>query len=139
MSSDADAGRGPVGSVAHVALWTLDFDRLVRFYVEVLGGTAGPRYHNPRTGLTSCFVAFATGPRLELMTRPDVTGGFSGQPQVGYAHIAFALGSAEAVDAATTRLRALGVRVLSEPRTTGDGYYEAVVEDPDGNPLDLVA
>jgi hypothetical protein len=43
---------------------------------------------------------------------------------------AFALGSAERVDALTARLKALGVPVLDGPRRTGDGYYESVVLDP---------
>jgi len=28
--------------------------------------------------------------------------------------------------------------VLSEPRITGDGYYESAVGDPDGNLVELV-
>jgi lactoylglutathione lyase len=28
-------------------------------------------------------------------------------------------------------------RVLDEPRCTGDGYYESVVLDPDGNRIEL--
>jgi lactoylglutathione lyase len=29
--------------------------------------------------------------------------------------------------------------VVGEPRTTGDGYYESVVLDPDGNRVELTA
>jgi lactoylglutathione lyase len=32
-----------------------------------------------------------------------------------------------------------GVRVVSLPRWTGDGYFEAVVEDPDGNAVEITA
>jgi len=28
--------------------------------------------------------------------------------------------------------------LLSDPRMTGDGYYEAVIADPDGNRIELV-
>jgi len=28
--------------------------------------------------------------------------------------------------------------VISEPRTTGDGYYESVVLDPDGNRVEIM-
>jgi lactoylglutathione lyase len=34
-------------------------------------------------------------------------------------------------------LRADGYRVLDGPRTTGDGYYESVVLDPDGNRVEI--
>ena len=58
---------------------------------------------------------------------------------VGSAPLALAVGSRDAVDALTARLRADGARVRSAPRVTGDGYYEAVVEDPDGNELEITA
>jgi lactoylglutathione lyase len=48
------------------------------------------------------------------------------------AHVAFALGSKERVDALAAELGA-----VDGPRTTGDGYYEAVVLDPDGNRVEL--
>ena len=37
----------------------------------------------------------------------------------------------------TARLRADDYRVLDGPRTTGDGYYESVVLDPDGNRIEI--
>jgi lactoylglutathione lyase len=43
------------------------------------------------------------------------------------------------VDALTARLRSDGYEVLEGPRRTGDGYYESVVLDPDGNRLELAA
>lgn len=38
-------------------------------------------------------------------------------------HIAFSIGSKEKVDVLTARLKADGYKVVSGPRTTGDGYY----------------
>jgi hypothetical protein len=34
-------------------------------------------------------------------------------------------------------LRQDGIRIVFEPRVTGDGYYESVVEDPDGNEVEI--
>lgn len=56
---------------------------------------------------------------------------------VGLAHYAISVGSKLAVDELTGRLRADGFKVLSEPRTTGDGYYESVIADPDGNRVEI--
>jgi lactoylglutathione lyase len=36
------------------------------------------------------------------------------------------------------RAAAQGI-LVSPPRTTGDGYYEAVIKDPDGNLIEIVA
>ncbi|HLP24299.1 MAG TPA: VOC family protein, partial [Acidobacteriota bacterium] len=56
---------------------------------------------------------------------------------LGLAHFALSLGSEPAVYEKTERLRAAGVRVVSAPRRTGDGYYESVVLDPDGNRIEI--
>jgi lactoylglutathione lyase len=125
--------------IEHVALWTSDLQRARDFYTTHLGAQAGALYHNPRTGFRSYFLRFADGARLELMQRPDVgpRPGAPGHESGGYAHIALALGSEAAVDGLTEQLRRAGVTVLSAPRRTGDGYYESVVLDPDGNRLEL--
>ena len=58
---------------------------------------------------------------------------------VGYAHLAVSVGSREAVTSLTERMRADGVTVVSGPRETGDGYFEAVVTDPEGNEVEITA
>jgi lactoylglutathione lyase len=55
----------------------------------------------------------------------------------GYAHLAVSVGSRETVDAVAEQLRRDGVAIRSAPRLTGDGYDEAVVEDPDGNGIEI--
>ncbi len=50
----------------------------------------------------------------------------NGQP--GLAHIAIRLGSKKAVDDLIKRFALDGYRVLLGPRTTADGYYEALIE-----------
>ena len=60
-------------------------------------------------------------------------------PAVGYAHLAMSVGSRSAVEELTARMRADGVCVRSKPRQTGDGYFEGVVEDPDGNSVEITA
>jgi lactoylglutathione lyase len=60
-------------------------------------------------------------------------------PATGYAHLAITVGTRTDVDALTARMRSDGLRVLSAPRQTGDGYYESVVEDPDGNAVEITA
>ncbi len=56
---------------------------------------------------------------------------------LGWAHVAFSVGSKEEVKALTERLRIDGYKIVSEPRTTGDNYYESVVLDPEGNHLEI--
>ena len=133
--------------IEHVALWTRDpatLERQREFYVTWFGATAGPRYESRRRpGFVSYFLTFpsdgdASGARLELMTAPDIGDGSRGDV-TGWAHIAIALGTHAAVDHLVARLREAGVAIVSGPRTTGDGYYEAVIQDPDGNQVEITA
>ena len=124
--------------IEHVALWTADLERLRAFYCEVLGATASAPYCNPRTGFGSYFLSFGHGARLEIMSRPDV-GERPSRTPLGYAHLALRVGDRGVVDRLTEDLRARGVPVVSGPRVTGDGYYESVIEDPDGNLIEICA
>jgi lactoylglutathione lyase len=117
--------------IEHVALWTGRLERLRAFYETYLGATAGAKYTNPGRGFESYFLSFASGARLELMRQA----GREAAP--GHGHVAFALGAKQAVDKLTARLAADGYRVVDGPRWTGDGYYEAVALDPDGNRVEL--
>ncbi len=138
----------------HVALWTARLEAVAEFYAHWFGAEVGPAYHNPAKRFESRFLTFPSGARLELMRRPEIQAGRpevqaerperqaeapAAGPQIrpGWAHVAFSVGAPEAVDALTGRLRAAGVPVIDGPRWTGDGYYESVVVDPDGNLVEI--
>lgn len=125
-------------TIDHIGLWVRDLETMRQFYCTWFEGTCGPRYHNPGKQFSSYFVRFASGTRLELMHRPDRTAA-DATGRTGWAHLAWTVGDRAAVDQLTDRLRAAGGTVLSGPRTTGDGYYEAVLADPEGNQIEVVA
>ena len=56
---------------------------------------------------------------------------------LGFAHISFSVGSKEEVDRLTQEMSDDGIAIVGEPRTTGDGYYESVVLDPEGNRVEV--
>lgn len=124
--------------VAHIALWTKDIDRLCTFWMSALGAEAGPLYQSRnRPGYESRFLSFADGAQIEVMSGPWVGPAFAHEAQ-GYAHVALSLGSEAAVNALADRMRPLGA-LRAEPRHTGDGFYEAVLCDPDGNLIEITA
>ena len=127
--------------IDHIALWVRDIDKVCAFYTGYFGAKAGPRYDNPAKGFVSRFLAFESGARLEVMTTTLLSPVEleDGVQRMGLTHLALALGSASEVDSLTNRLRADGHQVLEGPRRTGDGYYESVVLDPEGNRLELTA
>ncbi|WP_373463328.1 VOC family protein [Herbivorax sp. ANBcel31] len=60
-----------------------------------------------------------------------------GKNYIGLAHLAVSVGSKSKVISLTERLREDGYGILSEPRTTGDGYFESIISDPDGNRIEI--
>jgi lactoylglutathione lyase len=127
--------------IEHIALWTNDVERCTQFYVSYFGAVAGTQYVNPAKGFTSLFLRFPDGARIEVMQSTTISPVViePGAQRMGLAHFAVALGSEQLVDHLTRRLKIDGHPVVDGPRRTGDGYYESVVLDPDGNRVELTA
>ncbi|MCF3110229.1 VOC family protein [Niabella sp. CC-SYL272] len=126
--------------IDHIAIWTDDLEQLCHFYTTYFNAVSSERYHNPKKHFFSYFLSFDTGCRIELMQMPEISNaGMQRGYTKGIAHFAISLGGKAQVDALTERLRADGFTIAGEPRTTGDGYYESVVLDPEGNVVELVA
>lgn len=122
--------------IEHIAIWTRDLEALKDFYTKHFGCVSSPMYTNSEKGFRSYFLSFESGARLELMSVDSLVDRAL-LPGVGYAHFAISLGSEQAVRRFTAHLEAQGVSVVSLPRYTGDGYFESVIMDPDGNRLEL--
>ena len=127
--------------IDHIALWTNDLQRCRQFYRSYFGAVAGEGYVNPSKGFESCFLSFAGGARLEVMktTTLSPVGLEPGRQRLGFTHIAVSVGSDRLVDELTQRLKDDGYPILDGPRRTGDGCYESVILDPDGNRIEITA
>ena len=123
--------------IEHAALYVNDLEAAREFFEQYFGGKAGERYHNPHTGFTSYFITFEDGARLEIMNKPNIYEDDNRASRMGYAHIAFSVGSREKVDELTEKLSAAGYGIFSPPRVTGDGYYESCIEDREGNLIEI--
>jgi lactoylglutathione lyase len=124
--------------IEHVGLWVRDIDTVAAFYAKYFGARIGALYRNPRKGFESRFLELGSGARLELMKRSDVNTRAVDE-QLGLAHVALVVGDEAGVDALAARFIADGLPPDSGPRRTGDGYYECVVRDPEGNRVELAA
>lgn len=123
--------------IEHIGLWVTDLENMRKFYETYFNAVSSELYHNPKTSFHSYFLTFSDGARLEIMRRDDVVQLLSGNEGLGFAHLALSLGSKDNVDNLTNILVMEGFELLSPARTTGDGYYESVVADPEGNRLEL--
>lgn len=122
--------------IEHVAIWVNDLEGMKAFYEKYFDGVANTKYHNQDKGFESYFIEFSSGARLEIMRKVGIDSRESYE-QLGWAHIAISLGSKDAVNSLTSNLQNDGYLLVNGPRVTGDGYYESVIEDPEGNLLEL--
>lgn len=125
--------------IEHIAMYVSDLEDTKDFYVKFFGAKTNEKYHNFLTGLETYFLTFDDNTRLEIMTRPEVKASEKSLTQSGYIHLALSVGSKEKVDKLTKELENAGYKVISGPRTTGDGYYESCVLGPENNQIEIVA
>ncbi|MBO4991750.1 MAG: VOC family protein [Firmicutes bacterium] len=129
--------------IEHAAMYVIDLETMRDFFCRYFGAVSGELYYNEKKGFRSYFLTFDGGARLELMhqegcgsprRKEDAEGASCG---LGLHHLAMGVGSREAVDELSRRLEEDGYRVVGQPRTTGDGYYESVVLDPEHNRIEI--
>ena len=125
--------------IEHVAMWVRDLEAMRAFYQTYFKAVSNDKYVNTKKGFSSYFLSFDKGARLEIMHNDaiPVTADDPMTQFTGLIHMAMSVGSEREVDALTERLANDGYNVVDGPRRTGDGYYESVVLDPEGNRLEI--
>ena len=123
--------------IEHIAMYVNDIEQAREFFMKYLDGKSNDGYHNAKTDFRSYFISFEDGARLEIMNKPDMDDQEKTLNRTGLTHIALSVGSKERVDELTRLLHADGYRVVSGPRTTGDGYYESCIVAIEGNQIEI--
>lgn len=123
--------------IDHIAIWVEALEKMREFYCKYFDGVSNQKYENKIKGFESYFISFDGATRIELMKRKDIEERIY-KEILGLAHLAFKVGSKEKVNELTEIFRKDGYKIIGEPRTTGDGYYESVILDPEGNRIELV-
>ena len=125
--------------IEHLAIWVNDLELMKDFYVKYFDMACGNKYTNSQKQFSSYFLSFKNGgTRIELMHREDILPAVQDKSiSKGFTHFAISTDSKEKVNELTEQLRTNGYNITGEPRTTGDGYYESVVSDPEGNSIEI--
>ena len=124
--------------IDHIAFWVNDLERMKSFYQQYFHMDCGEKYENFKKGFSSYFLSFGTGARIEIMHRLDISehDGEKGLTN-GLTHLAISVGNREKVDILTEQIRRDGFEIIGEPRITGDGFYESIISDPEGNHIEI--
>ncbi|MEE6450839.1 VOC family protein [Gottfriedia acidiceleris] len=121
--------------IEHVAIWVKDLEGMREFYETFFHCKSSNKYHNSEKKFESYFLIFESGARLEIMRKEGIVK-TTPNDHIGWAHIAISLGSEDAVNQMSAKFKNSGY-LLDSPRKTGDGYYESVIKDPEGNLIEL--
>lgn len=127
--------------IDHIAIWTTNLEGLCNFYIRYFDASSSEIYYNHSKEFRSYFLTFDGECRIEIMEMPRIPASKNDiiKQYLGLIHFAINVGSKDRVNQLTEILRKDGFKVIGEPRTTGDGNYESIVLDPDGNRVELMA
>lgn len=124
--------------IDHIAIWAEDLELLRKFYMQYFDMNCNDKYVNSKKNFSSYFLSFSDGgARIEIMNIPGKDSPASRGDLKGLAHFAISVGSKRNVDDMASRLKKDGFTILNQPRTTGDGYYECAIADPEGNYVEI--
>ncbi len=127
--------------ISHIAIWTTDLEGMRNFYLHYFDASSSTPYFNHTRDFKSYFIKFDGDCSIELMQMPSIpkSRNSTEKQYLGITHFAIKVGSKMKVDKLTKQLKDDGFRVVGEPRTTGDGFYESVILDPEGNRVEIIA
>lgn len=126
--------------IDHIAIWTRNLEGMRNFYIHYFDASSTEIYYNHSKEFRSYFLSFNGECKLEIMEMPRIPSSKNDiiKQFIGLIHFAINVGSKGKVDQLTNLLRMDGYRVIGEPRTTGDGFYESIILDPDGNRVEIM-
>lgn len=127
--------------IDHIAIWTKNLEGLRSFYIRYFDASSNEIYYNHSKEYRSYFLSFDGDCRLEIMEMPIIPKSKDNPIKqfIGIIHFAIKIGSKTEVNRLTEIIRKDGFKVVGEPRTTGDGSYESIILDPDGNRVEIIA
>ena len=102
-------------NISHIAIWVKDIENIKNFYVKYFNCKCNNKHINKK----------------------DINELNKENNFYGFANIAISVVSKYKVDSLTEELKNDGYIISSNPRTTGDGYYESVILDPENNKIEL--
>lgn len=124
--------------IEHIAIWVMGLEKMKKFYLKFFDLSSNEKYYNQKKKFSSYFLSFKSGARIELMHQPDISEFIEkSNSKLGLAHFAVSVGTKERVNSLTEKIRENGIRIIGDPRTTGDGYYESIISDPEGNLIEI--
>ncbi|HIR84954.1 MAG TPA: VOC family protein [Candidatus Galloscillospira excrementavium] len=111
--------------ISNVGMFVKDLEGAKKFFVDYFGAVEHAVYEEDN-GFKSYILKFDEGPKLELMTKPEIVDEKKDPNRTGFAHICLKVDSREQLDEITEKFRAAGYKILYEPATVGGKETRAI-------------
>jgi lactoylglutathione lyase len=121
-------------SLAHVALKVRDLERSLDFYVDKLGFAEMMRLHKPDGSVWLIYLRVTDDQYIEIFPGA-IQDRAPGSDANGVNHICLGV---DDIDSIVTQIRAAGIALTAQKKMGADNNYQAWIEDPDGNRIELM-
>lgn len=112
--------------ISNVGMYVKDLEKAKSFFEDCFGGTVHAVYNEEENGYYSYILKFDEGPKLELMTKPEIVDEKKDRNRTGFVHICFKADCKEKVDEITAKFKSAGYEILYEPATVGGKEVRAI-------------
>lgn len=112
--------------ISIVGMFVKDLEKAKDFFVSYFGAQVHAVYNEEQNGFYSYILKFDEGPKLELMTKPEIVDEKKDPNRTGFVHICLKVDSRETLDEITERFKADGYQILYEPATVGGKETRAI-------------
>lgn len=115
-----------MAKITNVGLFVKDLEAARRFFEETFGATVHAVYNEEENEYYSYILDLSEGPRIELMTKPEIVDQKKDRNRTGFAHLCIKVESRERLDEVIASFKKAGYEILYEPATTGGREVRAI-------------
>lgn len=115
-----------MAKITNVGIFVSDLEAAREFFERTFGATVHCTYNEEENDYYSYIMDLADGPRIELMTKPQIVDQQKDCNRTGYAHICIKVESEERLNEIIASFKEAGYEILYEPATVGGKEVRAV-------------
>lgn len=112
--------------ISNVGMLVKDLEGAKNFFIEYFGAEVHAVYNEEENGYYSYILKLDEGPKIEIMTKPEIVDDKKERNRSGFVHICIKVDSREKLDEIIAKIKADGYEVLYEPATVGGKEIRAI-------------
>ncbi len=112
--------------ISNVGMYVKDLEGARKFFEDYFGAQVHAVYNEEENHYYSYIMKFDEGPKIELMTKPEIVDEKKDRNRTGFIHICIKLDSMEKLEEVIAKMKKDGYEILYEPATNGGREVRAI-------------